>query len=109
MSDYQRSIRPWVEATINEASDLHLEDGIYGADGVVDKISHTVYSLRDRQVRKWLKSQGWSSPEEKAELIEVMEELVEVWADSVDYSQPDEYNRYLKIIAKAKGGQDEID
>jgi len=95
-------IRPWVNGKTVENGDLHLQDGIDGPDGIYTKVTYTVMSLKQREIRKWLKAQGWASPEEKAKLIEVMEELVEVWADSVDYSQPDEYNRYLKIIAKAK-------
>jgi len=101
MSD-ETKFYPWVDSEVDEAGDLHLISGLDKAKKIA---SCTVMRIKDRKIHEWLKSQGWASPKEKAELVEVMEELVEVWADSVDYSQPGEYNRYLKIIAKAKGEQ----
>jgi len=102
----KKTLRPWVDATINEDGDLHIEDGIYGPDGMVDKISHTIYSLREKEITAWLKSQGWATPDEKSELIDSLKKCVFLLS-SVGYNPENSVTAMVArdCIAKAKGEQ----
>jgi len=92
-------IRPWVNGKIVENGDLHLQDGIDGPDGIYQKVNYTIMSLKQRETRKWLKAQGWASPEVKWELLDVIEYLRTTREGKVNQRFVDE------VIAKAKGEQ----
>ena len=104
MSD-ETKLHPWVNSEVDEAGDLHLTSGVQGLSNMV---THRVLTMEQEAINDWLKSQGWASPEERAELIEVLTLcVIAMKTGIVDLNPHDEYvmERATKLIEKHRGEQ----
>ena len=68
----ETKLHPWVDSEVDDAGDLRLRSAI---DEKATVATYTFMSMRNREIHKWLKAQGWASPEEKAGLLEALENL----------------------------------
>lgn len=67
-----------VDSQTLEDGDLHLKTTV-GLSGLDAEISHQIISMKEDAIEKWLREQGWASPDEKHEMIKVLK-VIAVWA-----------------------------
>ena len=101
----ETKLHPWVDSEVNEAGDLHLTSGVQGLSNMV---THRVLTMEQEAINDWLKSQGWASPEERAELIEVLTLcVIAMKAGMADWNPHNEYvlDRATRLVDNAKVDQ----
>ena len=104
MSD-ETKLHPWVNSEVDEAGDLHLTSGVQGLSNMV---VHHVLTMEQEAINDWLESQGWASPEERAELIEVLTLcVIAMKTGIVDLNHSHEYvlERADRLVENHKGEQ----
>ena len=101
----ETKLQPWVDSEVDEDGDLRLYSAI---DEKAKVATYTVMSIKERKIKQWLKAQGWVSPEEKAELIEVlMLCVIAMKAGMADWNPHNEYvlERATRLVDNAKVDQ----